>query len=90
MVSKFHSKNPLTLDERNQIEIGIKKDLSYSEIAFLINRYKSVIQREVKRFDDPQAYNAEKAQKNFESKQRLSGIKRGSKRYLEIKKEENL
>jgi IS30 family transposase len=90
MVSIFKGKNHLTIDDRKKIQEGIALGLTYREIGETINRAKSVIIREAKRLGDFQDYEAEKAQSNFESKQKLSGIIRGSPLYLRIKEEENL
>lgn len=86
----FKCKNHLTLNERKKIQQGIKLGLTYREIAESINRDKSVVMREAKRLGDFNDYDADKEQANFESKQKLSGITRGSPLYLRIKEEEKL
>lgn len=90
MVNMFKCKNHLTLEDRKKIQEGISLGLTYRAIGETINRGKSVIIREAKRLGNFKDYDAEKAQKNFESKQKLSGIMRGSALYLKIKEEENL
>jgi|GEM_PF-6553745 len=86
----FKCRNPLSFDDRKKIQHGIRIQFSYAEIAMSINRVKSVIQREVKRFAKVADYDAQKAQKNFESKQKLSGIKRNSELYIKIEEQESL
>jgi IS30 family transposase len=90
MVAKFKVKNPLTIEERRKIKEGLALQMSYSELALHVGRCKSVVMRESKRLGYPWDYEPDLAQKNFEAKQKLSGIKRGSDLYIKIAKEENL
>lgn len=90
MVSKFKARNPLIIEERRKILNGLENNLSYGKIALSIGRAKSVVIKEAKRLGDIRSYNPEKAQKDFISKQRLVGIKKGCALYLKIKEEEKL
>lgn len=87
---RLKGRNHLTLEDRKIIETGLEKNLTYFEIGLMINRTKSLIRRECNRFDDYKLCTAEKAQKDFLSKQKLAGIKRGSAQYLKIKEIEKL
>lgn len=89
-MNRFKTKNPLTIEERRKIQEGLALEMSYRELGLHVGRCKSVVMRESKRLGLPEDYDPLKAQKNFESKQKLSGIKRGSDLYLKIAKEENL
>jgi IS30 family transposase len=70
MVGKWASENPITLEQRKLIEQGIKSNLSYREIGELAGRAKTTVMREAKRLGDVECYNAIKAQKDFERKQK--------------------
>lgn len=69
MVSRVKARNPLTIEEREQIERGILLGESYGSIAAIVGRNKSTIIRESKRLGEAADYDAEKAQKDFELKQ---------------------
>lgn len=71
MVGKWSCQNPLSLEERRKIQEGLEIGLSYSQIAASVERYKSTVMREAKRLGNIKAYDAEKAQENFEYIQRL-------------------
>ena len=64
------NKNPLTLAERMKIKEGLNKNLSYSQLAVFVGRYKSTVMRESKRLGSPEQYDPIEAQKNFEEGQR--------------------
>jgi len=87
MVFQFKVRNPLTIEERIKIAEGISHHLSYGEMSKSIGRCKSVIRREVNRLGSHKSYDPLSAQKDFEHKQRLCGIKRNSELYLRISKE---
>lgn len=69
-MEKWSCRNPLSIEERKSIENGIRLGRSSREIGKEINRNKSIILRESKRLGNSDEYNAEKAQENFEYKQR--------------------
>lgn len=81
MVSKWAGKNPLIYSERLKIKEGIDSNLTYSEIAESIGRSKSTIQRECKRLGGFWNYDPKEAQKDFEKKQKLVGIKKKTDKY---------
>lgn len=83
-------KLPVSFEERKKIKQGHDLGLSYRELALHVGRCKSVVLRESKRLGEREDYDPILAQKNFESKQKLSGIKRGSEAYLKVLKQENL
>lgn len=90
MPTQFKTKNPLTLEERRKIKEGLASTMSYREIGLYVGRCKSVVLRESKRLGTADKYDPDRAQQHFVSKQKLSGIKRGSPLYLRIAQEENL
>jgi len=51
-------------------------NMSYSEIAAHAGRIKSVVMREAKRLGRPEDYDPDKAQKDFEEKNKLIGTKK--------------
>ncbi len=75
MISKWIANNPLTIEERKKIKEGIDLNMSYSEMALHVGRSKSAVIRESKRLGKFENYDPEKAQNNFESKQKLIGKK---------------
>jgi IS30 family transposase len=70
MVEKWSCINPLTLDERRLIKEGLDLNMCYREIGQHAGRSKSVVLRESKRLGDISKYDPDKAQKDFEEKQR--------------------
>ena len=76
MVGIWRSINPLTLHERRLIKQGIDLGMSYGQLAKHVGRCKSVVMRESKRLGKPWDYNPDKAQKDFEAKQKLVGIRK--------------
>ena len=77
MVNKWIAINPLTIEERRKIKEGIDLGLSYSQLAIHVGRPKSTVMRESKRINRcPWNYDPELAQKDFEAKQKLIGIKK--------------
>lgn len=70
MVSEWMVKNPLSLEERKMIKEGIDGGLSFRQIGLYVNRNKSTVMYEAKRLGKPDNYNPEKAQEDFERKQR--------------------
>jgi IS30 family transposase len=76
MVSKWKTINPLTIQQRRLIKEGLDLNMSYSQIAAHAGRGKSVVMRESKRLGKIKDYDPEKAQKDFEAKQKLVGIKK--------------
>lgn len=87
---RFKGVNHLTIEDRKLIKKGLDQGLTYREIGESLDRSRAVIRREANRLGSFENYIPEKAQADFISKQRLSGIKRGSPLYLKIKQEENL
>ncbi len=73
MVSKWIAINPLTIDERRMIKEGINLNMSYSELSEYVGRCKSVVCREAKRLGKAFDYDPDKAQADFEMKQKLIG-----------------
>jgi IS30 family transposase len=71
MICRWEVKNPLTLEERRRIKEGIDLDMSYQEIADYVGRSKSTVRRECIRLGSYQNYHPEKAQADFENKQRI-------------------
>lgn len=69
MPGKWMCKNPLSLEQRMKIEIGLSMKLTYSELAVYVGRCKSVVLRESKRLGDHKDYDAHLAQQDFEHKQ---------------------
>jgi len=76
MVGKWSCINPLTIEEREKVKEGLDMNMSYSELAIHVGRCKSVVMRESKRLGSPINYNPEKAQKDFEHKQKRLGKKK--------------
>jgi IS30 family transposase len=76
MISKWKAINPLTIHERRLIAEGIRVGMSYRQLGLHVGRHKSVVLREVKRLGEPSNYIPEKAQKDFEDKQKLVGKKK--------------
>jgi IS30 family transposase len=68
-MEKWSCRNPLTIEDRKVIQMGIKSGLSSREIGREIDRDKSIILRESKRLGGVDKYDATKAQENFENKQ---------------------
>lgn len=75
MVSKWIANNPLTIEERSLIEEGIKLNLSYRQLALHVGRPRSTVMRESKRLGNVWKYSADKAQRDFERKQKNCGHK---------------
>lgn len=69
MVGKWSVKNPLTIEERIKIKEGLDLNLSYSQLAVFVGRYKSTVMREAKRLGTPEEYDPFEAQRNFEQGQ---------------------
>lgn len=90
MPKEWVAVNALTIEERQKIKEAIDMNMSYSEMGEYVGRDKSTVMREAKRLGHFSQYDPNKAQKDFESKQKLVGIKRNSPLYLKIKEEENL
>lgn len=67
MEIKKNHHSPFTLEERNEIEKRIKRGWSLSSIAIHIQRSKNGVITEVKRNGGRIRYNAELAQKEYES-----------------------
>ena len=77
MISKWIANNPLMIEERRKIKEGIDLGMSYRELAIHVNRAKSTIIREAKRVNGVVwLYDPEKAQADFEAKQKLIGKKK--------------
>lgn len=76
MPCRWIAMNPLSIEERLKIKEGLELDLSYGQLAKHVGRGKSVVMREAKRLGDIRKYDAYKAQKDFEEKQKLIGIKK--------------
>lgn len=76
MISKWKANNPFTLEERKKLREAIDLNFSYSEIANYVGRPKTSVMREAKRLGNHLDYDPKKAQKDFEEKQKLVGIKR--------------
>ncbi len=70
MPGKWMCINPLSIDERKLVKEGIDLNLSYSGIAAYVGRPKSTVMREAKRLGTPWNYDPEKAQNDFENKQK--------------------
>ena len=76
MICKWIANNPLTIEQRHLIKEGLDMDMSYSEIAVHSGRVKSVVMRESKRLGKVEDYDPDKAQKDFEQKNKLIGRKK--------------
>jgi len=76
MPGKWIAINPLSLEERCRVKEGLNLNLSYSQLASYVGRCKSVVMREAKRLGTYKDYDPQKAQDDFESKQKLIGKKR--------------
>lgn len=76
MPCRWIAMNPLSIEERLKVKEGLDLNLSYSALAAHVGRCKSVVMRESKRLGDIKKYDAYKAQKDFEEKQKLIGIKK--------------
>lgn len=76
MVGKWSCKNPLTIDERYKIKEGLDLGMSYREIGEHVGRNKSVVLRESKRMGIVNKYEPQKAQEDFEMKQRIKQKRR--------------
>ncbi len=70
MVGKWSCKNPLSISERHLIKEGLDLNMTYAELSIYVGRCKSVVLRESKRLGRFEDYDPEKAQKDFEYKQR--------------------
>lgn len=70
MAREWMVKNPLTIDERRKIKEGLDSGISYREIALSIGRNKTTIIYESKRLGNLDNYDPEKAQNDFERRQR--------------------
>lgn len=71
MVELWKVKNPLRIEERRKIKEAIDLGLSYQEMAFFVGRPKSTVQRESKRLGNFMNYDPDKAQNDFEEKQKI-------------------
>lgn len=80
MVGNWSCFNPLTIEERRLIKEGLDLDMSYGKIALHVGRCKSVVMREAKRLGDIRKYDPEKAQENFEEKQKRHGFREWQKK----------
>ncbi|EOB7191592.1 TPA: IS30 family transposase, partial [Staphylococcus aureus] len=67
------SYNHLTLTERARIEVLRQENYSLRSIARKLKRSVSTISREISRNNLNQSYQAETAQKNYETKRKLCG-----------------
>ena len=80
MVEKWSCINPLSIEERKLIKEGLDLNMSYREISIHVGRCKSVVMREAKRLGDIKIYDPEKAQENFEEKQKRHGFREWQKK----------
>jgi IS30 family transposase len=76
MVSKWIANNPFTIEERYKVKEAIDLKMSYREIGIYLGRSKSGVMRECKRLGKVEDYDPVLAQKDFEEKQKLIGIKK--------------
>lgn len=76
MVNKWICRNPISIQERKKIEEGIKMQMTYREIGEFVGRPKTTVIRESKRLGNVDKYDAEKAQNDFELKQKNCGYKK--------------
>jgi IS30 family transposase len=76
MPGRWIAINPLSIDERQKVKEGLDLDLSYSQLALHVGRCKSVVMREAKRLGKAEDYDPDKAQADFEAKQKLIGKKK--------------
>lgn len=77
MISKWIANNPFTIEERRLIKEGIDLGMSYRELAIHVGRSKSSVMREAKRINGVcWMYDPDKAQADFEEKQKLIGKKK--------------
>lgn len=70
MVELWKAKNPLRIEERRKIKEAIELGLSYRQMALFVDRPKSTVLRESKRLGKFTNYDPDKAQKDFEEKQK--------------------
>ncbi len=70
MVGKWSCINPLTIEERRKVKEALDLNMTYSEMSLHVGRCKSVVMRESKRLGDVKIYDPEKAQEDFEEKQK--------------------
>ncbi len=85
-MQKWSCKNPLTIEERYRIKELMDCNLSSREIGEQLDRAKSTILRESKRLGDRSIYDAELAQKDFETKQHEGWKKCRETKRLAIKR----
>ena len=76
MVCKWICINPLTIEERRKVKEALDMNMSYGEMAIHVGRCKSVVMRESKRLGSAWNYDPDKAQKDFETKQKRIGKKK--------------
>ena len=76
----------LTLDQRYEIEDGLEKNMSFTEIGLRIGKDKSVISREIKRNSDQRynRYRAELADKRAKIRNKIKRKKFGLLHKLRI------
>lgn len=70
MATEWMVKNPLTLAERVMIKEGLDGGMSFREIGKYVGRNKTTIIYEARRLGNLDNYDPEKAQENFERRQR--------------------
>lgn len=75
MVCKWIAYNPLLIEERRKIKEAIDMGMSYGDMSKYVGREKSIVMREAKRLGSYLDYDPDLAQKDFEEKQKLIGIK---------------
>ena len=68
-MNKWSCKNPLTLQQRKEIQDLESRGFSSREIGGMLSRAKSTILRELKRLGIDVEYDPDKAQQDFERKQ---------------------
>lgn len=78
MVSEWKCRNPFSIEERHKIKEAIDLNMTYREMAKFLGRGKTSVMRECKRLGKYSEYDPEKAQQDFEMKQKLVGIKKTS------------
>jgi IS30 family transposase len=76
LVSIWKARNPLTIEERRKIKEALDLGLSYRQIGKYVGRSFTTVRRETKRLGSYKNYDPELAQKDFEEKQKLVGIKK--------------
>lgn len=76
MICKWISNNPFLIHERRKIKEAIDLNMSYREMGEYVGRPKTSVMRESKRLGKPKDYDPDKAQEDFEKKQKLIGIKK--------------